>query len=118
MGRSLPKKSLLRKPWQYRRVYAAGRRVYGPGVTLVFAPNGLDEDRLGISVSGVKLATRRNRIKRLLREFFRHERAYPSRVAGGTGGVDLVIAVKKTFSPSCLADVTDSLTRLAAGGRR
>ena len=120
MGASLPKSSLLRRPRQYRRVYAVGRRCYGPGMTLIFAANGRGENRLGISVSGVKLSVRRNRIKRLIREYYRLHRDFPARLAGESGGVDLIVATRKSFAVSNLRELTALLESLAASrpGRR
>ena len=116
MGQTLPKSALLRRPRQYRRVYAVGRRCYGPGVTLIFAANGRGENRLGISVSGIKLAVRRNRIKRLIREYYRLHRDFPSRLAGETGGVDVIVATRKSFAATSLGEVTALLEPMVASG--
>lgn len=116
MGQPLPKDSLLSKPWQYQAVYRHGRRVRGVGLTLIFIDNDQGQDRLGISVSGQKLAVRRNRIKRLLKEYYRHNRALPSLVAAHAGecrGVDLVIATNQKFQPRSLADIQAILARLS-----
>jgi len=112
MGLPLPKDALLTKPWQYQTVYRHGRRVWGKGLTLIFVENDQGQDRLGISVSGQKLAVRRNRIKRLLKEFYRHNRAFPSLVAKNSGnsvGVDLVIATNQKFQPRGLTDIEQIL---------
>lgn len=113
MSLPLPKDSLLTKPWQYQDVYRHGRRVWDKGVTLIFIDNDQGQDRLGISVSGQKLAVRRNRIKRLLKEFYRHNRALPSQVAKHSEcrGVDLVIATSQKFQPRRLADIEAVLGR-------
>ena len=68
----------------------------------------MGHDRLGISVSGMKLAVKRNRIKRLIREFYRHNRSFPSSVAKTDKqgqGVDLVVATNKRFTPKGLGDI-------------
>ncbi len=104
----MPKSCLLTKPWQYRHVYRHGRRLRGNGFSLIFLGNDSGRDRLGISVSGVKLAVKRNRIKRLLKEFYRHNRTFPAQVArqnGKSGGVDMIIATNKKFAPTGLADI-------------
>lgn len=116
MGQPLPKDSLLSKPWQYQAVYRHGRRQWGKGLTLIYVDNDQGQDRLGISVSGQKLAVRRNRIKRLIKEYYRHNRALPSLVAkqAGSGrGVDLVIATNQNFQPRGLADIQAILARHA-----
>jgi ribonuclease P protein component len=114
MGQPLPKDALLSKPWQYQAVYRHGRRLWGKGLTLIFVDNDLGQDRLGISVSGQKLAVRRNRIKRLLKEYYRHNRALPSMVAKHAGngrGVDLVISTNQKFQPRGLSDIQAILAR-------
>lgn len=118
MRLTLPKDSLLTKPWQYQQVYRHGQRQWGKGLTLIYVDNDQGQDRLGISVSGQKLAVRRNRIKRLLKEFYRHNRALPSLVAKQTAsccGVDLVIATNQKFHPRGLADITVALGRYTGG---
>jgi len=114
MSLTLPKDALLTKPWQYQAVYRHGHRVWGKGLTLIFLPNDQGQDRLGISVSGQKLAVRRNRIKRLLKEYYRHHRLLPSQVAKHLAegqGVDLVIATNQKFAARGLADIEAILGR-------
>lgn len=118
MRLSLPKDSLLAKPWQYQQVYRHGQRLWDKGLTLICLDNDQGHDRLGISVSGQKLAVRRNRIKRLLKEFYRHNRALPSLVAKQSVaccGVDLVIATNQKFQPRGLADICAILGRHTEG---
>jgi len=107
MKTSLPKRCLLTKPWEYQHVYSQGKRVRGNNVTFIFTKNELQHDRLGISISGKKLATRRNRIKRLIKEFYRLNRTFPSCMAGKDPGinVDLVVATSKKFEPRGLSDI-------------
>jgi ribonuclease P protein component len=114
----LPKDCLLTKPWQYQKVYRQGQRAWGKGITLIFVDNDQGQDRLGISISGQKLAVRRNRIKRLLKEFYRHHRNLPSQVANHSDsacGVDMVIATNQKFQPRCLAEIQKILARLTEG---
>jgi len=118
MGCTLPKDSLLTKPWQYQKVYQQGKRTWGKGITLIYVDNDQGQDRLGISISGQKLAVRRNRIKRLLKEFYRHNRDLPSKVASRASSsccVDLVIATNQKFQPRCLADIQEILGRHTEG---
>ncbi len=74
----LPKSARLRKPSEFRRVYAEGKRFDGRLMTIFIAPSDDGEvQRLGITASkkGVGNAVQRNRAKRLLREAFRLSRA-------------------------------------------
>ncbi len=103
---TLPKSSLLRKPREYNDVYRRGKRIRGQNITIIFADNGGGESRLGISVHGVKRAVRRNRIKRLLREFFRlHRQELPT-------GYDIVFAVRRKFAADTLQEIADTVFRL------
>ncbi|MDA8164893.1 MAG: ribonuclease P protein component [Desulfobacteraceae bacterium] len=101
---ALPKSSLLRQPWEYRRVYAQGLRLRGDHFSLIFLANQVGEHRLGISVHGVKSAVRRNRLKRIVREFYRHHRSFIDwcgivAIPPGTG-MDVVFAIRSGFAPN------------------
>jgi ribonuclease P protein component len=69
----LPKDARLRKSAEFRTVYDGGRRFDGRLVTVFVLPTRLDQHRLGITASRKlsRLAVKRNRAKRLLREAFR-----------------------------------------------
>jgi len=119
---TLPKDSLITKGRQYNLVYKRGKRLRGKGITLVYLANKREENRLGISISGVRSAVRRNRLKRIIREFYRLNRSFPSRVYGGSADagpkVDMVMAVRRDFSPDNLHDLRIYLDQLAfAPGR-
>ena len=105
----MPGECFLTKSWQYQHVYRHGRRIRAHGFTLIYASNSLSKNRLGISVSGMKLAVRRNRVKRLIREFYRLHPLFPPSIAGGKGlqadGIDLVITTNSSFFPKGLADL-------------
>ena len=63
----------MRKPAEFRTVYESGRRFDGRLMTAFVLPTQLEQHRLGITASRKmsRLAVKRNRAKRLLREAFR-----------------------------------------------
>ena len=69
----MPKDARLRKPAEFRAVYDGGKRFDGRLVTAFVLPTRLEQHRLGITASRKmsRLAVKRNRAKRLLREAFR-----------------------------------------------
>jgi len=105
----LPKSLLLRKPWEYRKVYEGGQRLRGARLTIIHLANGGAENRLGISIHGVKSAVRRNRIKRIVREYFRLNRGFFNPAA------DVVFAVRDGFRPDSLREVKELIERMLHG---
>lgn len=89
----LLKTSLLRKGWEFDKVYSRGKRLHGNGFTLICLGNDTSVNRLGISVHRkIRGAVKRNRIKRIIRESFRLQRKqYPQ-------NADIVFAVRSEFS--------------------
>ena len=71
------KDARLRKSAEFRAVYEGGRRFDGRLVTAFVLTNPLEQHRLGITASRKmsRLAVKRNRTKRLLREAFRLTRS-------------------------------------------
>lgn len=67
------KDARLRKSAEFRTVYGEGKRFEGRLMTVFVLPTGLARHRLGITASRKmsRLAVKRNRAKRLLREAFR-----------------------------------------------
>ena len=107
-NQALAKTMLLVKPWQYRMVYDQGKRVRGQDFSLIHVPNGTAGNRLGISIHGVRQAVQRNRIKRIIREFFRHHRDFIEPCS------DVVFAVRPGFVPDSPREVEAAVQALLA----
>lgn len=97
---------------EYLRTQAQGKRFYSPHFGICLAPAAAAQPRLGLVV-GRRLgkAVRRNRIKRLLREFFRrHKRQLPA--------WDLIIMAKKGAAELSYPQVEAELARLLLRQRK
>jgi ribonuclease P protein component len=72
---NFPKSARLRKRPEFLRLSRTGKKVHSANFLVVTKPNDGGEARLGITVSSkVGNAVVRNRVKRLVREFFRRRR--------------------------------------------
>jgi ribonuclease P protein component len=98
----------IRKRQDYLRIYQLGVRCHTGRFTIITCPNQSGIRRLGMTVSKkVGNAVQRNRIKRLLREFFRLNK---SRLPASQ---DIVIIAKRGILPLTYNDVcTDLKSRL------
>jgi ribonuclease P protein component len=114
--RTLPKTYLLRKKDEYENVYLHGKRVHGEHFSLILLPNNRDHNRLGISIHGqLKGAAKRNRIKRIIREFFRLNKDFfqgknPKR--SELPFMDIVITVRKGFNLDNPKDLAETISTL------
>jgi len=87
---SFPKCKRLLNRTEFVNLNRSGKRLHTKHFTIIFKQNGLSVTRLGLTVSRkVGKAVRRNRVKRLIREFFRLNRSYIPQ------GYDIVIIAKK-----------------------
>ncbi|HAT49315.1 MAG: ribonuclease P protein component [Nitrospirae bacterium] len=70
---AFPQTARLLKSREFKLVTDRGKKVHTPLFLIFFRKNGLDHCRLGVTVSKkVGQAVIRNRVKRWLREYFRH----------------------------------------------
>lgn len=109
---ALPKADLLRKPWQYQEVYRQGKRIRGESLTIIHRANTTGRYRLGISAHGFKKAAQRNRIKRIIREYFRLNRAQlATRFNRDKKNQtrDLIFAVRQGFLPATPGEIANYL---------
>lgn len=83
---AFPASARLDHSAQFSRVFREGRRSRDACFTLLARPNGLDHARLGMAISRKHSgnAVQRNRIRRIIRESFRHR---PDLLAG----LDIVV---------------------------
>ncbi|MDH5299455.1 MAG: ribonuclease P protein component [Desulfobulbaceae bacterium] len=103
---ALPKSGLLTKPWEYKAVYDNGKRLRGKNFSLICLATAKADTRLGISIHGIKEAVKRNRIKRIIREFYRLNRtALPP-------ATDMVFTVRRGFSPDSPDEVKTAVFSL------
>ncbi len=90
----LGKAKILRKTDEFSSVFSSGTVQRGQCVDVHWRPNGLAHARLGLIVSRrvARLATRRNRYKRLARETFRLAQ-------WELAGLDVVVRLKAACPP-------------------
>jgi ribonuclease P protein component len=69
-------------------------------------PNNLDCPRLGLVIAKkhIRLAVRRNRLKRLIRESFRHQQQ-------SLTGLDVIVLARKSMDEMDNSDITEQLTQ-------
>jgi ribonuclease P protein component len=88
----------------FAKVFKQGQRSTDPLFTVLYSPSGLDHPRLGMTASAkrVRTAVSRNRIRRLIRESFRHSaRRLPA--------LDIVVMVKEPAKKAANVEIFRSL---------
>jgi ribonuclease P protein component len=89
LDNTFPEKNRLLAASEYKKVFARPVRSTDKYFTVLATAGNSNEPRLGLAISkkNTRLATDRNRLKRLVRESFRHHKEIVS-------GLDLVIMAK------------------------
>jgi ribonuclease P protein component len=67
----------MNRPGDFSRVFRQGKRIGGDGLTILTVKNTVGYPRLGLAVAKkhLKLASQRNRLKRIVRESFRQHQS-------------------------------------------
>ena len=106
---SFPKTERLLNRADFVNLNRSGRRHHSEHFVVISKQNGLGITRFGVSVSKkTGNAVKRNRVKRLLREFFRLRRShFPN-------GHDIVIVAKKTSNSLDFWQVEEELGEIIA----
>lgn len=101
---SLSKQERLRRSTDFQAVAKVGHRLQAQGFILYIRENGLEHNRLGVSVSKrLAASVGRNRMKRLVREFFRLNKGSFSPPA------DLLVVCRRGPAGYDLCRVTEEL---------
>ena len=101
----------LRRRSEFSALFKSGKRIHSEYLTVILSTNTSDVRRLGLVVGKKvrKEAVRRNRMKRLLREFFRlNKHRLPA-------SQDILIVARKDFSFMKYRDLSSKLEEVLAG---
>ena len=107
MRAAFPREARLLAPPQFRAVFANGEKFVSRGFVVIAAPSTADRSRLGLALAKrrLKRAVDRNRVKRVVRESFRHHQH-------GSASVDIVILARSRTGYMTNAELFDQLSRL------
>ena len=105
------KNERLRRRSEFSALFQSGKRIHSEYLTVILSTNTSGMRRLGLVVGKKvgKAAVRRNRMKRLLREFFRlNKHRLPA-------SQDILIVARKDFSFMKYRDLCHALEKVLAG---
>jgi ribonuclease P protein component len=101
---SLPTKQRIRKPAEFRRVFARGKRTSNSLTNVAAVANDLSYLRVGLSVSKrVGKAVTRNLVKRRIRNAFANMNVI--------GGWDIVVTAKPNSSEASYGDLGEAIQK-------
>jgi ribonuclease P protein component len=106
-GHTFQRGRRMRRPAEFKRTYAGGKRFADEFFTANARPNDLTWPRLGMSIAAriVRRAVDRNRVRRLIRESFRmHRQELPS--------LDIVIGARGAAAQADGASLRAALANL------
>lgn len=83
----------MSSPGEFARVFRQGKRTGGGGLTILSVENSVGHPRLGLAIAKkhLKLATQRNRVKRIIRESFRQHQS-------ALANIDIVVLSRPDIS--------------------
>lgn len=102
-----PKQSRLLNSCDFKPVFAdPSARASHPNILLLARSNDLTYPRLGMVIAKkhIRLATQRNRVKRIIRESFRHQQDY-------LGGIDVIVLARRNLDQLSNPDVQQLLSK-------
>ena len=96
----------MNNPRDYSRVFRQAKRVSGTGLTILTVDNSVGHPRLGLAIAKkhIKLANRRNRLKRIIRESFRQHQSDFS-------NIDIVVLTRPDITKRDSAELWQALER-------
>jgi ribonuclease P protein component len=96
----------MNNPRDFSRVFRSGRRTGGGGLTIITVENATGNPRLGLAIAKkhLKLASQRNRLKRIVRESFRLNQS-------NFTGVDIVVLSRPDIVKKNAAEIKAALER-------
>lgn len=88
---AFPKSKRLLSSSEYKKVSGKAKKLHSGSFLFLYSPNEYSHARLGITVSKKcsKLAVKRNRLKRIIRESFRH-------MNGTLPNIDIIVIGKRS----------------------
>lgn len=108
MSRTFGRDRRLLSPQQFKQVFdSPSGKASGKQILLLTKDNHLDHPRLGLVIGkkNVRLSVERNRIKRQIRESFRHHQTQ-------IGGLDIVVIARKGIDTQVNQELSSHLEKL------